>query len=584
MVLSGSTSEPAADCTYGYHKLMGFNSNGHFCAEKQELSRRLLELIVTRAVVLVLGLNLASRLSLLPERFGPFPFLTFLNILTFSITVIFLILWRIRRFEALQLYVQIAVDLILTTILVANTRGIESSFVSFYLLIIIYCTLTLGRNGGMVGAALSMISYAGIILTMYFKFPTIGVQNPDGSQAVFRISAHVLGFWAIAYLGTYLHQRLQIIEWELKEKIDSLTQLKRLNEHIVSSIRSGLITTDLHGRIAVFNSAAAELTGRNPREMLDKPVQPLVGDNFWSQILKSDLLRNAKPLRREEWLTLPDATRRFLGFSVSPLMDQSRQLLGYIISFQDLTEINRLEEEVRLKDRMAAVGRMAAGIAHEIRNPLTAMRGSVEILRSHANLPQKDERLLDILMRESDRLNQFVEDFLSYARPRKYEKHSLDLVPVLRDSVTLLRNSPEMRERHSVNLSIEAQSVRILGSADRLNQVFWNLSQNAIRAMPGGGSLTIRLRKSTDTTGQIIFQDTGIGMSREEQEQIFQPFHSGFTGGLGLGLSIIFQIMEDHRGKISFESEKGKGARVSLSFPLERNVSAPEIFELAAKG
>jgi two-component system, NtrC family, sensor histidine kinase PilS len=563
---------------------MASNSNGDFCAGKQELRRRLLELIVTRAIVLLLGLNFADRLSLLPERLGRFHFLSFFNVFALSITIIFLVLWRIRRQEMLQLCFQICIDLILTTILVGYTHGIESPFVSFYLLIIIYCTLTLGRNGGMVGAALSMISYAGIIFAIQLRYLPIGTRDIDGSQAIFRISAHVLGFWAIAYLGTYLHQRLQIIEWELKEKIDSVTQLKRLNEHIVSSIRSGLITTDLRGRIAVFNSAAGELTGRNTREMMDKPVQSLVGDNFWSQILRSDLLRNAKPLRHEEWLKLADGTQRFLGFSVSPLLDQSQQLLGYIISFQDLTEINRLEEEVRLKDRMAAVGRMAAGIAHEIRNPLTAMRGSVEILRSHANLPQKDEKLLDILIRESDRLNQFVEDFLSFARPRKYEKHSLDLVPVLRDSVTLLRNSPEMREKHSVNLSIEAQSVRILGSADRLNQVFWNLSQNAIRAMPGGGSLTIRLRKSTDTTGQIIFQDTGIGMSREEQEQIFQPFHSGFTGGLGLGLSIIFQIMEDHQGKISFESRRGEGTKVSLSFPLEHSASVPEVFALAAEG
>jgi len=273
---------------------------------------------------------------------------------------------------------------------------------------------------------------------------------------------------------------------------------------------------------------------------------------------------------------------RFLGFSVSPLLDQGQQLLGYIISFQDLTEIIRLEEEVRLKDRMAAIGRMAAGIAHEIRNPLTAMQGSVEILRSHANLPEKDERLLTILIRESDRLNKFVEDFLSFARPRTYSKHCIDLVPVLRDSVTLLRNSPEIREKYSVSLNIEAQSIRILGSTDQLNQVFWNLAQNAVRAMPNGGELKISIGKISDDIGQIVFQDNGIGMSQEEKEQIFQPFHSGFAGGLGLGLSIIFQIMEDHRGRISFESEKGEGTRVSLSFPLENQVPMMESVEQMA--
>jgi two-component system sensor histidine kinase PilS (NtrC family) len=356
-----------------------------------------------------------------------------------------------------------------------------------------------------------------------------------------------------------------------------------LNEHIISSIRSGLITTDLHGRIAVFNTAAGELTGHAPADMQDKHIQMLIGEDFWDKILKADLTRNAKPLRHEEWIPMHNGTKRFLGFSVSPLFDQS-QRLGYIVSFQDLTEINRLEEEVRLKDRMAAVGRMAAGIAHEIRNPLTAMRGSVELLRSRTNLPPKDEKLLDILIRESDRLNQFVEDFLCYARPRKYEKKPIDLVPVLRDSVTLLRNTPQLRENHTVNLDIEAQSVRIVGSIDQLNQVFWNLTQNAIRAMPGGGNLTIQLRKTPLESAQIIFRDTGIGMNREEMDQLFQPFHSGFAGGVGLGLSIIFQIMEDHQGKISFESEKAKGTSVILNFPLESKTSAPVTPNSAAKG
>ncbi len=359
--------------------------------KNQELSRYLLELIIVRTIVLLLGLNLADRLGILQDRFGSFPFLPLFNILSLTLTLIFLILWMCVRNKLFQLYLQTGADLILVTILVAYTGGIESAFVSYYLLIIIYCSLTLGRNGGMVGAALSTILYAGIIATNHLGI--IGSSNIGGnaSLATFRISAHVLGFWAVACLGTYLHKRLQLIEGELKEKIDSLTQLQRLNEHIVSSIRSGLITTDLNGRIAVFNTAAQELTGRDAREMLNQPVDLLVGKTFWARILREDLRRNAKALRHEEWIVLPGGSKRYLGFSVSPLLDQNQQSLGFIISFQDLTEIIRLEEEVRLKDRMAAIGRMAAGIAHEIRNPLTSMRGSVEILRSHANLPGKDE-------------------------------------------------------------------------------------------------------------------------------------------------------------------------------------------------
>jgi two-component system sensor histidine kinase PilS (NtrC family) len=561
---------------------MRANQKAKSSIQNQEFRRRLLQLIVLRAIVLLLGLNLANRLELLPERLGTLPFLSFFNLLALTLTVTCLIWWRSSRQLRLQLYCQIGADLVLTTILVANTRGVESAFVSFYLLTIIYCSLMLGRNGGMVGAALSTILYAGIVAADRISAGVFGDPYSGIAQTTFRISSQVLGFWAVAYLGTYLHQRLRIVEWELKEKIDSLTELQRLNEHIVSSIRSGLITTDLQGRIAVFNAAAKELTGRDPLQMLDTPVQHLFGESFWAQIIHQDLFRNARPLRHEKWIALPDGTNRYLGFSVSPLQDQNQQSLGYIISFQDLTEILRLEEEVRLKDRMAAIGRMAAGIAHEIRNPLTAMRGSVEILRDRAKLPDKDERLLNILIRESDRLNKFVEDFLNFARPRTYAKHPVDLVPILRDSVTLLRNSPEIRDKYSVNLNIEAQEIRILGSADQLNQVFWNLAQNAIRAMPNGGELNINVRKTSEGNGQIVFQDNGIGMSQEEKELIFQPFHSRFAGGIGLGLSIIFQIMEDHGAKIAFESEKGKGTRVILSFPPESRSHALQYVEQTA--
>ncbi len=541
--------------------------------QSHDLNRRLLELIIFRGLALLLSLNLAYRLALLPERLGSLSFLTFFNILGLTLTAIFLALWRVDRHRKIQLFLQIGADLLLTTALVAFTRGIESPFVSFYLLIIIYCSLSLGRNGGFMGAALSTILYSGIIIANHFGLFRFSSFPIESQQAIFRISAHALGFWAVAYLGTYLYKRLQAIECELEEKIDSFTRLQQLNENIVSSIRSGLITTDLKGSIAVFNNAATELTGREIKEMLGTPVQFLIGEDFWDRILDADLFRKHKALRHEQWISLPGGMTRYLGFSVSPLADQNQILLGYILSFQDLTEIKRLEEEVQLKDRMAVIGRMAAGIAHEIRNPLTAMQGSVEILRSHANLPQKDERLLDILIRESDRLNKFVEDFLSFARPRKYDKQPLDLISVLKDSVTLLRNSPEMRHRYSVLMDAENQELRILGSADQLKQVFWNLAQNAIRAMPGGGEIKIMVRKTSEGS-QVVFKDNGIGMSPEEKEQIFQPFNSRFSNGLGLGLTIIYQIMEDHQGKISFESEKGKGTKVILTFPnVDREVN-----------
>jgi two-component system sensor histidine kinase PilS (NtrC family) len=533
----------------------------------QEIHRSLPILIVGRAIIVLAGLNLANPLGILPSRIGSLPFLPFFNLVTVLLTLTYLALWWSGQHYLVQLYLQICVDLLGTTVLVATTRGIESAFVSFYILIIIYCSLMLGKNGGMAGAALSTITYAGMIMAT-----RLGILFPDGTRmeapsAAFRISAHSLGFYAVAFLGTYLSRRLHAVQKELQEKIYSLEQLQRLNENIVSSIRSGLITTDLQGRIAVFNNTAEELTGRSSSEALARPVQNLIGKELWSRTVQNDFFTNARALRHEDWVTIPGGGRRFLGFSVSPLLDRKHGLLGYILSFQDLTDIKHLEEEVRLKDRMAAIGRMAAGLAHEIRNPLTSMRGSVEILRSRAHLPEADERLLDILIRESDRLNNFIEDFLLLARPGKYAKSEIELISILKDSATLLQNNPEVRDKYDVRLRLESVQIPVLGNADQLKQVFWNLAQNALRAMPGGGTLTIAARRVADGGARITFEDTGVGMSPEEQELLFQPFQSGFQGGTGLGLSIVFQIMEDHGGKISFQSEKGQGTKVTLSLP-----------------
>jgi two-component system, NtrC family, sensor histidine kinase PilS len=543
-------------------------SSGHFLQKREhELGRRLLWLIVVRTVILFLGLNLARPLGILPERLGTIPFVPFFN--TFSVTLAFayLALWRTGWRPMWQLYLQTAVDLGTATVLVAGTRGSESPFVSFYLLIIIYCSLTLGRNGGLIGAALSTILYAGVI-----GFSHVGILDPGRAPAelntlTFRISLHALGFFSVAFLGSDLSHRLTAMQQELEQKIDSLEQLQRLTENIVSSIRSGLITTDLEGNITLFNRTAQELTEQAYAEVRDRPIGAITGEDLWSRVKGADLFRDIRPLRHEDWIALPSGSKRFLGYSVSPLLNHERNLIGYIVSFQDLTEIKRLEEEIRLKDRMAAVGQMAAGIAHEIRNPLAAMRGSVEILRSHLSLPGAEERLLDIMVRESDRLNKFVEDFLTFAKPARCAHQPLDLVPLLHDSVTLLKNSPEVREKYQVELHLKSPQIPLVGNADRLKQVFWNLAQNALRAMPAGGTLIVAARTVSGRGCEVSFQDFGAGMTEEEKASLFQPFQPRFAGGMGLGLSIIFQIVEDHHGKIRFDSEKGRGTTVTLLFP-----------------
>ena len=539
----------------------------------QEIQHQILWLIVSRAILMLFGLNLADLLETLPPRLGSVPFISFFNITTVVLTAAYFGLWWSRRRPSWQLYLQIGADLWLTTLLVAHTRGIESPFVSFYLLIIIYSSLTLGRNGAMIGAALCAVLYSGIISTTQLGLISFGPPRIESETLAFRISFHALGFFSVAFLGTYLSVRLYAVKEQLEAKTDSVKHLEKLNERIVSCIRSGLITTNLGGTITVFNSAAEEITEKKSSDVLETPVQSVIGEELWLKIQSVDPLKDLRPLRHEFWVTMPDGEKRFLGFSVSPLMGKEGRLFGYIIAFQDLTEIQRLGEEIRLKEKMAAIGRMAAGIAHEIRNPLTSIRGSAEVLRSRLTLHERDARLMDIMLRESDRLNKFVEDFLCFARPGKQPKHSVELVSLLRDTSTLLENNPEVRKMHSIILRPEIAQIAIHGNPDQLKQVFWNLSQNALRAMPEGGTLTIQIATAQDGGARITFQDTGIGMTREEKENLFQPFHSGFKTGTGLGLSIVFQIMDDHKGRISYESEKGRGTTVSLYLPPQEPAS-----------
>ena len=539
----------------------------------QEIQRQILWLIVSRAILMLFGLNLADLLETLPPRLGSVPFISFFNITTVVLTAAYFGLWWSRRRPSWQLYLQIGADLWLTTLLVAHTRGIESPFVSFYLLIIIYSSLTLGRNGAMIGAALCAVLYSGVISTTQLGLISFGPPRIESETLAFRISFHALGFFSVAFLGTYLSVRLYAVKEQLEAKTDSVKHLEKLNERIVSCIRSGLITTNLGGTITVFNSAAEEITEKKSSDVLETPVQSVIGEELWLKIQSVDPLKDLRPLRHEFWVTMADGEKRFWGFSVSPLMGKEGRLFGYIIAFQDLTEIQRLGEEIRLKEKMAAIGRMAAGIAHEIRNPLTSIRGSAEVLRSRLTLQERDARLMDIMLRESDRLNKFVEDFLCFARPGKQPKHSVELVSLLRDTSTLLENNPEVRKMHSIILRPEIAQIAIHGNPDQLKQVFWNLSQNALRAMPEGGTLTIQIATAQDGGARITFQDTGIGMTREEKENLFQPFHSGFKTGTGLGLSIVFQIMDDHKGRISYESEKGRGTTVSLYLPPQEPAS-----------
>jgi two-component system sensor histidine kinase PilS (NtrC family) len=348
----------------------------------------------------------------------------------------------------------------------------------------------------------------------------------------------------------------------LQSKSGALENLQALHENIVNSISGGLITTDLSGKIKLVNRSGRDLLELGDSATGERSVQDLFFDRLPS---------TEKPGQRYEVRTVtPSGIERTFDLTVSPLFVEGSGPIGYIYTFDDLTLLKRLEREVRLRDRLAAVGRLAAGIAHEIRNPLSSIAGSVKLLASLAALNDDQRVLVDIVTRESDRLSSIIGDFLNYSREKKYQMRAVDMVLLLDDTLTLLAHSPDRRIQIRRNFAVE--HAYTMGDADKLKQVFWNICNNALHAIhlrsaddASSGMLTVELNFS-DRYWVLSFRDNGPGISQHQMESMFEPFQSNFEGGTGLGLALVYQILQAHQAKHLVRSELGAGAEFVLSF------------------
>jgi two-component system sensor histidine kinase PilS (NtrC family) len=273
-----------------------------------------------------------------------------------------------------------------------------------------------------------------------------------------------------------------------------------------------------------------------------------------------------------------EGARREIGLSAAHLMTPDGRA-GYLLTFQDVTEIRRLEHDARRRQRLAAVGEMAAGIAHEIRNPLASMRGSIQILRAELSLSDEQASLMDIVLRESDRLNETIRSFLAYARPQVAVLQPVDLMRVLGDAATLLRNSPELKPGHKVVVDGPPDGLVVEADENQIRQVVWNLATNGLRAMPSGGTLRLVARPQSEADPHVGLSvvDDGVGIPAEQLDTLFQPFHGSFRQGSGLGLAIVHRIVQDHRGEVVVESEVGQGTEVMVRLPAGRAVQAEPV-------
>jgi len=491
-----------------------------------------------------------------------------------ALTIVYAVIFRFTRNILLQSRVQLAVDILIVTWLVWHSGVIQSPYIALYIVIIAISSLFFVARDAVVTSVVCAVAFTISALSLVNHMPP--AASGAMQQTVQAIGMFDVAFFVVGLLSARLAERQSRSDVRLLVATQSLADLRALHERIVESIRSGVVTTDLDGRIYTFNQAAVEITGYDEKTVRGKDASILFGD------LRGRIRDSLKAItsgegsaRFETDCLTPEGLRLRLGYSISPLFSEANETTGMVITFQDLTQVRTLEETSRRQDRLAAIGRMAASIAHEIRNPLAAMRGSIQMLRSEMDTDSHQTELMEIILRESDRLNRIITDFLSYARPRSLVASKVDVGVLLHQTFALLRHSPEILETQSIVEVVPDEPLIVDGDEGQLKQVFWNLARNALQAMPQGGTLKTYLEKNSSNRLRISFSDTGRGMTPDQVEHLFEPF-SSTTGGTGLGLSIVYQIIRDHGGTINVRSREGQGTTITIDLPAAASGEVPD--------
>jgi two-component system sensor histidine kinase PilS (NtrC family) len=512
---------------------------------------------------------------------GAFPIdpLFLLIAITYFVTVLYA--WTLRFVDRHRwlIDVQLTVDALIVSTFIYFTGGIESAFSSLYVLPIVAASTVRFRRGGLLVATLSAFLYIGLVTAQYFDlldYPWLAsdIVLPSASVAQYRVALNLFGFFAVALLSGSLAEGARSAGARLQQASTTIADLQAFNQHVIDSLPSGLATTDGGQRILTFNRAAATITGWPAAAAVGHPIGDVLRlPQTFVESLGTGLGKGSA--RRLE-LRFPTADGRGeieLGLGATTLSLPGRPH-GFLITFQDVTEIKKLERDGRMKQRLAAVGEMAAAIAHEIRNPLASMSGSIQILRHELPLTTEQEQLMDIVLRESERLNTTIRSFLAYARPQRFTIARFDVRRAINDTALLLRNSSELGEGHAVEVDLPPTELWYEADEGQIKQIVWNLATNGLRAMPNGGTLLLKASVEQDGgTVVIAVQDQGVGIAPEELDRLFQPFQGTFAKGSGLGLAIVHRIVTDYHGEIQVSSRQGTGTTVSINLPLREVVT-----------
>lgn len=513
---------------------------------------------LTKVRVIIISFLLGVELLIVNLTPNLVPIRLFVSVILtwYTVSVFFIVLVSVWQDYKIQAIVQIFSDLAFVTAVVYVTGGVDTVFNLLYFLVIIVASILLPRYWAYLTAAVAFILFGGLVELCYFnKLPSFQVSaRGDLKSLQFVVLSNFFGYMAVAHLASALTAKLHQTGRELRDTSGELLGLQALHESVIHSIRSGLITTDLKGRVTLLNASGEKLLEQTTSSVYGLHISDLFLDRLPN-------LETASTQGEVRGFT-PGGAEKTFGMTISALAVPEQGTIGYVYTFDDRTQLRRLEREIRMHDRLAAVGRLAAGIAHEIRNPLASIAGSIEMLSHSAPFHDDQRTLVDIIIRESSRLNAIISDFLVYSREKSYRFVRVDLVPLLEDTLVLLANRSQAPELKIVR-RYDVQQAYAAVDGDRMKQVFWNLLENAVRAMERKGTITVSVQ-ATGECWRLGIADTGPGVPAKMADKIFEPFQSHFEGGTGLGLAIVYQIIQAHGAKIRVASSPEGGAEFVL--------------------
>lgn len=439
----------------------------------------------------------------------------------------------------------LATDLVLTSALAYLTGGAQSPYTFLYALTIVAAGALSYRRGAVVTTVASLGSFIAIAL-LAWKRDQSGLELV---RAVGINAAALIGVGALSFIfGDQLQKSADTLATTRRAAADLLT----LHQDIVRSLSSGLITTSPEGIVLTTNQSAANILRMTPGKLIGRQIDTVMPGI--SQVTK-----------RAD-LTVPTTDDEIVvGVTVSPLRDVHDQIVGRVINFQDLTELKRLEAHARRTERMATVGQLAAGVAHEIRNPMASISGSIELLRQSPQTSDDDRQLMTIVHREVQRLNALIGDLLDYANPRAKQPVDFDLATLVEETVQVARGDKNFAD---VEVTASAEHpLPIHADPAKLRQVVWNLIRNAADAASTGGKhVRVEARKTTDGA-TVLVEDDGPGIPENLVGRIFDPFVTTKQKGTGLGLATCHTIVTEHGGRIDVETEVGKGTKMIVRIP-----------------